>query len=329
MAKKKSLSLLLLVTLVTISLLAGLTSAYAAELGSRSLKEGMQGDDVKQLQITLKVRGYFKEESTGNYGPKTKEAVMSFQKAKGLKADGIAGQATITAINIRTVKKQVSRGGRPSVNGQEYVVKEGDSLWTISQQFGTTVDELIQVNNLESDALSIDQKLIIPGRKSGGQGTATYAGTQEEATKAEEPKETQPAAKEGYGEYADWWEDARYAFPIGAEATIRDFATGKTFKIKRYYGINHADVEPMTAEDTAVMKELYPKWSWDTRAIIVEVGDRQLAASMSGMPHSIETIGDSNNFTGHFDIHFLNSRSHNTNSIRADHQAMVKKAAGK
>ncbi|MHB8172032.1 MAG: peptidoglycan-binding protein [Thermincolia bacterium] len=322
MVRNKSFSLLLLVILVTINLLAGLTMATAAELGNRSLKEGMRGDDVKQLQITLKARGYFKEVPTGNYGPKTKEAVMALQKAKGLKANGIAGQATIKAVTIKTVtKKQVSRGGGSSVSGQEYVVKEGDSLWIISQQVGTNVDELIQVNNLESDALSIDQKLIIPGKKTVGQ---------EVASKATETvtKEKVATAKEGHGEYADWWEDARYAFPIGAEATIRDFETGKTFKIKRYYGINHADVEPMTAEDTAVIKELYPKWSWNTRAIIVEVGDRKLAASMSGMPHSIETIGEANNFDGHFDIHFLNSRSHNTNSIRADHQAMVKKAAG-
>lgn len=118
-------------------------------------------------------------------------------------------------------------------------------------------------------------------------------------------------------------------FPIGSTATVTDVDTGRKFQIKRSYGINHADCEPLTADDTAVMKKLYPNWNWDARAVIVEVNGRRLAASMSGMPHSIETIGRENEFDGHFDIHFLNSRSHNTNSVRPEHQGMVKKVANR
>jgi len=309
MVKKKAATLLLLVTFITLNFMTGLTTVSAAELGYRTLKEGMQGDDVTLLQNVLKTQGFFKEKPTGYYGPKTKEAVIALQKAKGLTPDGIAGRLTINYLTGNTVaKKPVSRGSAPERDIQEYIVKDGDSLWLIAQQFGTTVDVLKTINNLASDELSIGQKLIIPAKKP-------------------HPEST-PPAKEGYGEYADWWTDAQYAFPIGAEATVRDYDTGKTFKIKRSYGVNHADVEPLTADDTAVMKELYPKWGWNTRAIIVEVGDRKIAASMSAMPHSIETIGEENDFNGHFDIHFLNSRSHNTNKVRPEHQAMVRKAAG-
>ena len=44
----------------------------------------------------------------------------------------------------------------------EYIVKKGDSLWSISNKFGISVDELKAANNLKSNLLSIGQVLKIP-----------------------------------------------------------------------------------------------------------------------------------------------------------------------
>ena len=66
---------------------------------STQLMSGSKGDDVKKLQNMLKTLGYFTGNATGNYGELTKSAVIAFQKAKGLTADGIAGSKTIAAIN--------------------------------------------------------------------------------------------------------------------------------------------------------------------------------------------------------------------------------------
>jgi putative chitinase len=52
------------------------------------LKEGSTGEDVKKIQEKLGV------ETTGNFGPKTKAAVVAWQKANGLKDDGIVGDGT-------------------------------------------------------------------------------------------------------------------------------------------------------------------------------------------------------------------------------------------
>ncbi len=43
-----------------------------------------------------------------------------------------------------------------------YIVKKGDSLYTIAQKFNTTVEELKQLNNLTSNLLNIGQRLKIP-----------------------------------------------------------------------------------------------------------------------------------------------------------------------
>ena len=43
-----------------------------------------------------------------------------------------------------------------------YVVKKGDSLWSISNKFGVSINQIRMINNLTSDILSIGQTLIIP-----------------------------------------------------------------------------------------------------------------------------------------------------------------------
>lgn len=47
--------------------------------------------------------------------------------------------------------------------GQTYVVESGDTLWDIAQRFGTTVEAIVQANELANPAdLTIDQELVIP-----------------------------------------------------------------------------------------------------------------------------------------------------------------------
>ena len=44
----------------------------------------------------------------------------------------------------------------------KYVVKKGDTLYGISKEFGISVSELIEFNNLKTTGLSIGQVLVIP-----------------------------------------------------------------------------------------------------------------------------------------------------------------------
>ena len=52
-----------------------------------------------------------------------------------------------------------------TVPGQKYVVQPGDTLVAIAEEFGVTVEELIDANDLANpDVLRVGQELIIPGR---------------------------------------------------------------------------------------------------------------------------------------------------------------------
>ena len=70
------------------------TMAVPAE----SLRNGDKGDDVKLLQTRLKELGYYKSKVDGKMGKGTVNALKEFQKAHGLKDDGVAGQATYAIL---------------------------------------------------------------------------------------------------------------------------------------------------------------------------------------------------------------------------------------
>lgn len=70
---------------------------YASSAKSMVLKVGSSGEAVKSLQLKLKELGYFSGTGTGYYGSVTRAAVISFQTAYGLTADGIAGPITHNA----------------------------------------------------------------------------------------------------------------------------------------------------------------------------------------------------------------------------------------
>ncbi len=62
------------------------------------LKQGDKGTQIKLLQQNLIALGYLRGEADGIYGSGTKTAVMTFQAASGLTADGQAGIKTLNAI---------------------------------------------------------------------------------------------------------------------------------------------------------------------------------------------------------------------------------------
>lgn len=56
-----------------------------------------------------------------------------------------------------------------------YKVKSGDSLWKIAQEYGTTVDTLMSINNLDSSNLTVNQQIFIPKtNKTGVENKKTY-----------------------------------------------------------------------------------------------------------------------------------------------------------
>lgn len=232
--------------------------------------------------------------------------VSKIKELNALKGDTIyAGQEL--KIETETNAKINTPSSSNYITYMSYSLKAGDNLWDLSIKYGVPFTELLAVNNMtENSPLSVGQKIKIP----------VHHIAQKERV------------SERHGEYLDWWTEAQYLFPIDKVATVTDFQTGKSFKVKRTTGAFHADCEPLSAKDAAIIKEIWGgNYSWKERAVIVQVDGRKIAASMASMPHDVAYITD-NNFNGHFDIHFKNSIRHKDGLISTAHQEQVKIAAG-
>ena len=259
---------------LTLSLLSSTLAPGFAYSEGTVLKPGMRHPEVTELQQDLAKLGYFNTAATGYYGSVTKSAVLQFQKAQGLTADGVAGVRTIGKITgLLQAKTVVSRGG---------------------------------VARTETPAAGNIQLL-------------------------------------------SWYDEVERIYGIGDVATVIDVATGLKMQVKRTFGGNHADVETLTAEDTAILKKAAGgSWNWTRRPVIVEVGGYRIAGSMTAMPHAgrddqpAVVVVDNrsggygrgqnldavkgNEMDGQFDIHFLNSRTHSTNKVDSQHQDAIRRA---
>ncbi|MDY0394325.1 LysM peptidoglycan-binding domain-containing protein [Virgibacillus halophilus] len=48
-----------------------------------------------------------------------------------------------------------------NVSAQEYKVQDGDNLWKIAEEYNTSVDDLMEMNDLDSNVIHPNQKIFI------------------------------------------------------------------------------------------------------------------------------------------------------------------------
>ena len=135
------------------------------------------GDDINQLKNNWEnyaeavVRAlieylnltYVPVEGGNYYTVKSGDSLWSIAKKYNVSVADLkeANGLTSSKLSIGDVLKIPTKEEKP-VKENVYVVKSGDSLYKIAQNYDTTVSELIQLNNLTSTNLSIGQILEIP-----------------------------------------------------------------------------------------------------------------------------------------------------------------------
>lgn len=197
-----------------------------------------------------------------------------------------------------------------------YTVLAGDTADSIAKKMGTSAANIMKYNYmLATDWFYAGQKIAI-----NGYAVRTYTVT---------PGESTEAAR--IGKLVDWFTEGQYIIKRDDIFTITDVDTGISFKVKMLGGYNHCDVETLTAADTEIMYNLFQRsWQWTPRAVVIFKDGMNIAASLSGMPHDVESITD-NNVKGHFDLYLQNSKPHGSDvssNYVSQHYAMILKAAG-
>jgi Predicted carboxypeptidase len=112
---------------------------------------GMSGNDVMELQALFRKMGYEIGAVDGVFGPRTRDAVIAFQRRFGLSADGVVGSATWRALE-------------PFLRGYDfYVIRPGDTFFSIAQRFGVRTETVVMANpDQDPNNLTIGQRIVVP-----------------------------------------------------------------------------------------------------------------------------------------------------------------------
>ena len=298
-----------------------LDSAYKnadSDKDDDSLRKGATGSAVKNLQTKLKKLGFYNAYVDGSYGDTTVAAVKAFQKKYNLTADGVAGSETLKKLdtayknadsNTSTDDDSLRKGatGTAVKTLQTNLKKLGFYTAYVDGSFGSTTESAVKAFQRKY-GLTAD----------GVAGSATLKKIESAVASASSGKITT--------ERLDWFNGGKYVIPNGAVFQIKDVSTGLIFSARRQSGGNHMDAEPLTAEDTAILKKINGgTFSWRRRAVLVKYNGHVYAASIYSEPHGTNTILD-NNFDGQFCLHFYGSKTHGTDRVDADHQKCVEQA---
>ena len=298
-----------------------LDSAYKnadSDKDDDSLRKGATGSAVKDLQTKLKKLGFYNAYVDGSYGDTTVAAVKAFQKKYNLTADGVAGSETLKKLdsayknadsNTSTDDDSLRKGatGTAVKTLQTNLKKLGFYTAYVDGSFGATTESAVKAFQ-KKYGLTAD----------GVAGSATLKKIESVVASASSGKITT--------ERLDWFNGGKYVIPNGAVFQIKDVSTGLIFSARRQSGGNHMDAEPLTAEDTAILKKINGgTFSWRRRAVLVKYNGHVYAASIYSEPHGTNTILD-NNFDGQFCLHFYGSKTHGTDRVDADHQKCVEQA---
>ena len=298
-----------------------LDSAYKnadSDKDDGSLRKGATGSAVKDLQTKLKKLGFYNAYVDGSYGDTTVAAVKAFQKKYNLTADGVAGSETLKKLdsayknadsNTSTDDDSLRKGatGTAVKTLQTNLKKLGFYTAYVDGSFGATTESAVKAFQ-KKYGLTAD----------GVAGSATLKKIESAVASASSGKITT--------ERLDWFNGGKNVIPNGAVFQIKDVSTGLIFSARRQSGGNHMDAEPLTAEDTAILKKINGgTFSWRRRAVLVKYNGHVYAASIYSEPHGTNTILD-NNFDGQFCLHFYGSKTHGTDRVDADHQKCVEQA---
>jgi g-D-glutamyl-meso-diaminopimelate peptidase len=117
----------------------------------RTLRVGMSGTDVMEVQATLRKIGYYQGAIDGKFGPQMEQAVQQFQRSFGLSPDGVIGPNTFRMLERYLLGYDV------------YTIRPGDSFYSIALRYHTNLTLLLAANpGLNPNNLIVGQQIVVP-----------------------------------------------------------------------------------------------------------------------------------------------------------------------
>ena len=305
---------------------------------------------MKSVQQRLKDLGYLTDKVDGKYGANTVAAMRTFQLRNGLTGSGNGDTATYTilySVNAITAEGKQVDSTTPTVYTNLKVGATGDAVLRLQQALSNlrytvtingTYDETTRAavlafqkrNGLAPDGIAgvntqtklytgdcVTGDTALPDEnKNGGTGNSG-------ASFGNGPAKSQIKLQM-------WYTEIKPTIKSGQTVLVYEPSSGSSFRLRFYSLGRHADSEPLTAQDTAIMKAAWGgKFSWDEKPVYVLLpSGTWVLASMHCMPHLSGSIKD-NDFDGHLCVHFPRTMEETAkldpkNGVR--HQKDIRKA---
>lgn len=284
------------------------------------LEIGSSGTQVSLLQARLTTLGYFTATMDGRFGTATALAVAEFQSVNGLSADGIAGAQTLKALYASTAKSAIvitpTATPKPSftalrigdrgseVRAVQAMLIELDYLTGAADGiYGTKTYLAVRAfqrdNRLSADGVvgTATYTLLVNQSGSADTGSTGNGGNNVSGTTFKAPQASEVR-------FADWYRETRDVVRKLPNAIIYDYTTGLHYNVHMFSFGKHCDAEPVTASDTAIMRQIMGADNWTPHAVWVILSDgRVYMASTHSKGHTVDHNA-SNDLQGHICIHF-------------------------
>ena len=141
-----------------------IANEYGLTVAELKSLNGLTSDNLSVGQVLKVSNSSGSSNSSGNtHTVKSGDSLWKIANQYGVTVNELKSLNDLTSdiLSIGQVLKIPSSSSSNS-SGSTYTVKAGDSLWNIANQYGITVDELKNLNNLTSNTLSIGQILKVP-----------------------------------------------------------------------------------------------------------------------------------------------------------------------
>ena len=317
---------------------------------TRLLYSGCTGDDVKSVQQRLKDLGYLTDKVDGKYGANTVAAMRAFQLRNGLTGSGNGDTATYTilySVNAITAEGKQVDSNTPTVYTNLKVGATGDAVLRLQQAL-SNLRYTVTINGTYDETtraavLAFQRRTGLAPDGIAGVNTQTKLYTGDCVTgDTALPDENQNGGTGNNGasfgngpaksqiKLQMWYTEIKPTIKSGQTVLVYEPSSGSSFRLRFYSLGRHADSEPLTAQDTAIMKAAWGgKFSWDEKPVYVLLpSGTWVLASMHCMPHLSGSIKDSA-FDGHLCVHFPRTMEETAkldpkNGVR--HQKDIRKA---
>jgi len=152
-------------------------------------------DEIRQVQIVLREKGFYHGEPDGVLGPQTTEALIAFQQKQGFQASGRIDTQTVTALGVTNLSGTSASGQSGNATQQQPANQNAGAAQQGAQGANRPATSQPAASPATGNANTTQQQQPANQNVGAGQGTTNQSGSQPSSTTGQSSTANQPSAR--------------------------------------------------------------------------------------------------------------------------------------